>query len=220
MLLFELKKQLKQFQDLIFNLFFFIITATIFVFAVDSDFSEQKIYAAGIILTILILAILMIVEKNLKEDFKDGVLEQLYLYDRDLDKIILAKYFSFLIFVYFLLLTSPLILYSLALNFIEIKTFVFITGAMLPLISAFCFLGSIFTFKIANYKAFLIYIIVLPLLIPEIIFIMATLKNIFLSNNPTKVINYLEYMFLLNLALLPILYLLAKKSFKLALQND
>ncbi|MFZ8865096.1 MAG: heme exporter protein CcmB [Rickettsiales bacterium] len=220
MFFFELKKQIKQINDLIFNLFFFLITTTIFVFAVDYDFAQQKIYAAGITLTILLLAILIVVEKNLKEDFSDGILEQLYIFNRAAGQIILAKYFSFLIFIYILLLATPLVLVSFALNISDIKIFVIIIAAMLPLITALCFLGSIFTFKIAGQKNFLIYIIILPLLIPEIIFIMLILENNYVNYDFARVQNYLEYMLFLNLVLLPICYFLAKNSLKSALKYD
>ena len=119
-----------------------------------------------------------------------------------------------------MLLFSPLVLYSLALDIEEIKCFLIVVAAMLPLISSFCFLGSIFTFKLANHKNFLIYIIVLPLIIPEIIFIMLTLKNIFIYADFLHVRNYLEYMIYLNLILLPLNYLIAKNSLKSVLISD
>jgi len=216
MLKFELKKQFRQSQDILFNLAFFLITATIFVFAVSPNFSGQEIYAAGIILTILLLAILMVVEKNLREDYQDGVLEQLFIFDRETKRMILAKYTSFVILAAFLLLFSPLALYAYGLTLTQIKVFLLVTMLMLPLICAICFLGSVFTFKLSG-KTFLIFIIILPMLVPEVIFIMLTLNNYYQDN--VAVNNYLEYMLYFNLVLLPLCYFLAIKMLKLVIKS-
>ncbi len=208
--LFELKKALRSPAIFCEAVAFYFLSNLVFIFATNIVVATEQIYAFGICLTLFLFVALFNSEQFFKSDHKTGFLDQLLLIDPDLDSLLLSKYLAFL-----LINMLPLLVFTALLLFIydvepaAISYFSKLLALNLPLLTALIFFGASLTFRLES-KNFLIFLLILPLLIPQIIFIMLQLEN-YLAGQSS---DYFNFMIFVNLLLLPILFLLSKLSLK------
>jgi len=216
---FELLKILADLRSVINNGIFLILAALIFIFAVDSDLSNNKIYGVGIILSLVILAIIMDLDLLFRKDYISGFLEQIFFVDIPIGRFLLAKYFSFLMVTILVKMALlPFILYGFGLFNSLIIYFLVILLLSLPLICAIIFFASMLSFKLEG-RAYLVFLIALPLLVAPIIMVMAGMNEIYVNLNIASWFDYVEYLIYLQLIFLPLIYFLSNSLFYYLVRN-
>ena len=163
----ELAINLKNLSNLTHCLAFFLITASIF--AITTNINDQMI-AIAVIWICLIFAILLSSNGQFQKDFEDGTFEQLYLSGYVFELIILAKILANWLFnVLPLIIILPIIAVILKVPNNLIGDLILIASITSLLINALVSFGASLTLS-ANSTSALLTILILPLLIPTIIF--------------------------------------------------
>ncbi len=157
------------------NILFFIISCAIFFILQQNQSNQGFEPFINIIWIVLLFSILLSNSEFLREDFRDGTLEQMIIYCENLEVFIFTKIISaWIIFCLPILLIVPLLLMALglsvnySLHFVMLAAF---ASLAINFISAFC--GSL---NIAGNKAPMIAILTMPLIIP-ILLIASTAFN-------------------------------------------
>lgn len=159
----ELRQSCKTPSRFLQNILFFVISCAIFL--ILSQNSQQNSAIFSIIWISLLFSILFSNCEFLRDDFRDGTLEQMIIFCENLETYIFAKMIAaWLIYCLPILLTLPFIMPIMGVNF-DLAWIFFITAVLgsiaINFIAAFC--GSL---NIAGNKAPMIAILTMPLIIP------------------------------------------------------
>ncbi|MGH6948761.1 MAG: heme exporter protein CcmB [Kiloniellales bacterium] len=171
----DLLLALRQRAEILLAVFFFVLAASIFPFAVGPEPNLLARIAPGVIWVMALLAMLLSLERLFLADYEDGSLEQLVLAPLPIELLLLAKVLAHW-------LTSGLPLVAAAPL---IALFYGLPAELLPLLLATLALGTAFLSLMgavgatltlgARRGGVLIPLLVLPLAIPALIFGVAAL---------------------------------------------
>lgn len=151
-------------------LLFFFMVVSIFAISISSSVEILQNVGTGMIWIALVLATLMSLEHVLRQDYEDGVLEQLSLSSVPLANIMLSKALAHWVAIGVpLILISPLL--GLMLHLTPESIIVLMTTLMLatPIFSLIGLMGAALTLGVKR-GGILITILTLPLYVPIIIF--------------------------------------------------
>lgn len=171
----DLLLALRQRGEILLAVFFFLLTASIFPFAVGPEPNLLARIAPGVIWVMALLAMLLSLERLFLADYEDGSLEQLVLAPLPIEALLLAK-----VLAHWLTSGLPLVMASPLIAF-----FYGLPAEVLPLLLAALALGTAFLSLMgavgaaltlgARRGGVLIPLLVLPLAIPALIFGVAAL---------------------------------------------
>jgi heme exporter protein B len=172
----ELNLLARQKADWLNPLLFFIIVLTLFPLGVGPEPNLLRIMAPGIVWIAALLAVLLGAERLFKDDYRNGVLEQLVAARQPLLSFVLAKLLSNWFSTGLpLILLSPLVALLLT---IEQQGFVALLFTLLlgtPLLSLLSVMGAALTVS-ADKGGILLALLILPLYIPLLIFASAAVE--------------------------------------------
>lgn len=208
----ELKLLARQKADWVNPLLFFIIILTLFPLGVGAKPNLLREIAPGVIWIAALLSVLLGAERQFRQDYRDGVLEQLVAARSPLLGYSLAKIAAgWLGSGLPLILVSPLLALFLGLS-TEALTAVVLTLLLgTPLLSLLSALGAALTLS-ADKGGILLALIILPLYIPLLIFASAAVEQASFSLNYQAQLAVLAAMLCVALALVP---LAVQKALKL-----
>lgn len=201
----------------IFNqLVFFFIAITIFAISFkNSALENQSNSQISVIWFCLIFSVIIGISNFLKEDFLDGSLEQILINHPNLEIIILAKIIAnWLIYSLPLIIFLPLAALILKIDLLSIQSLIalaLIVTLLVNLISCFC---ASLTLS-CNKNESLLTILILPLIIPVVIFA----NSAFINTDPTKFFNSLFFLVLILIFLAPILIFLTSFAVKISVEQ-
>ncbi len=212
----DLKLAYSKIGQLFNSVIFFFITVSVFALSftksqIINDLSSQ----IAIIWFCLLFSIMLSVNNFLKDDYKDGTLEQILIKQNEFEFFILAKLIAnWLIYCLPLILFIPLIMLILKINF-DIWLNIIIIAIISTLIINFigCFCASLI---LANNKnESLLAILILPLIIPVIIFANSAFIDTHLNNFIDAII-FLGFIFSF---IAPILIFATSFAIKIIIRN-
>lgn len=208
----ELKLLARQKADWMNPLLFFIIVLTLFPLGVGAKPNLLREIAPGVIWIAALLSVLLGAERQFRQDYRDGVLEQLVaarapLLGYSLAKIAAAWLGSGLP----LILVSPLLALFMGLSSEALVAVVFTLLLGTPLLSLLSALGAALTLS-ADKGGILLALIILPLYIPLLIFASAAVEQASFGLNYQGQLAVLAAMLCVALALVP---LAVQKALKL-----
>ncbi|MCC5450319.1 MULTISPECIES: heme exporter protein CcmB [Gammaproteobacteria] len=199
----ELRLLARQKADWLNPVLFFIIVLTLFPLGVGPEPNMLRIMAPGIVWIAALLSVLLAAERLFKDDYRNGVIEQLVAAQQALMPFVLAKITAnWLSTGLPLLLLSPLV--ALLLNMqgaaLEAMALTLLLGT--PVLSLLSVLGAGITVS-ADKGGILLALVILPLYIPLLIFASAAIEAASIGLGFTGQIAILLAMFLFSLALVP-----------------
>ena len=182
---------------------FFIIVLSLFPLGVGPEPNLLQLMAPGIVWIAALLSVLLAAERLFKDDFRNGVIEQLVAAKEPLLSFVLAKLITnWLSTGLPLLIVSPLV--ALLLN---LDTPAFIAMALTltlgtPLLSLLSVLGAALTVS-ADKGGILLALLILPLYIPLLIFASAAVEAASMALPYHGQLGVMLAMLLFALALIP-----------------
>lgn len=201
----------RQKADWLNPMMFFLIVLTLFPLGVGAKPNLLAEIAPGIIWIAALLSVLLATERLFKDDYRQGMLEQLVAAQRPLLPYVLAKMLgSWCSTALPLLLMSPLIALLLGLN---VQTWQAVVLTLLfgtPLLNMLAALGAALTLS-ADKGGILLALLILPLYIPLLIFASAAVENASMGLSYTAQLAVLCAMLCLAAALVPLAVLKALK---------
>ncbi|MEH8021258.1 heme exporter protein CcmB [Rheinheimera metallidurans] len=172
----ELRLLARQKADWLNPLLFFVIVLCLFPLGVGPSPNLLRIMAPGIVWIAALLSVLLAAERLFKDDYRNGVIEQLVAARQPLLSFVLAKLFTnWLSTGLPLVLLSPVV--ALLLN-IDTAGFVALLFTLLlgtPLLSLLGVMGAALTVS-ADKGGILLALLILPLYIPLLIFASAAME--------------------------------------------
>ena len=166
----DLRLALRQGSDVAVLVMFFVITVSLFPFAVGPEPGVLARIAAGVIWVTALLATMLSLERLFQSDFEDGSLDLLVMSAAPLELIVLAKVAAhWLVAGLPLIVAAPVLAVALRLpvdGFLVLVAVMVIGTPTLSLIGA---VGAALTLG-ARRSGVLISLLVLPLYIPVLIF--------------------------------------------------
>lgn len=172
----ELRLLARQKADWLNPVVFFVIVLCLFPLGVGPAPNLLRIMAPGIVWIAALLSVLLAAERLFKDDYRNGVIEQLVAARQPLLSFVLAKLFSnWLSTGLPLVLLSPVV--ALLLN-IDTAGFVALLCTLLlgtPLLSLLSVMGAALTVS-ADKGGILLALLILPLYIPLLIFASAAME--------------------------------------------
>lgn len=149
---------------------FFLLCALFLPFAVGSDITLLRRVGAGFFVVAILLSSMLSLNTMFKTDYEDGTLMQMVAYDASLISLTLGRIFSF-----WLTLLIPLILatpFAMVLLNLSFDKFLMVTFLLFLITLPTSFIGSIGASIIlsANNSSILLPVIIVPLLLPVLIF--------------------------------------------------
>ena len=166
----DLRLALRQGSDVAVLVMFFVITVSLFPFAVGPEPGVLARIAAGVIWVTALLATMLSLERLFQSDFEDGSLDLLVMSAAPLELIVLAKVAAhWLVAGLPLIIAAPVLAVALRLpvdGFLVLVAVMVIGTPTLSLIGA---VGAALTLG-ARRSGVLISLLVLPLYIPVLIF--------------------------------------------------
>ena len=170
LLLRDLRLALRQGSDVAVLVMFFVITVSLFPFAVGPEPGILARIAAGVICVTALLATMLSLDRLFQSDFEDGSLDLLVTSPPPLELIVLAKVLAhWLVAGLPLIVAAPILAFALRLpadGFLVLFAVMAIGTPTLSLIGA---VGAALTLG-ARRSGVLISLLVLPLYIPVLIF--------------------------------------------------
>ena len=166
----ELIINFKSADNLILNIFFFVLSIFIFLlsFGYDNDFSKSSGHA--IVWSVILFTIILSTEQFFLEDFWDGGIKELQILGFSSNIIISAKLLvMWILLIIPILLTTPILSLLLGLNFIEIKVLLISIALGTPSLLLVSIIGIIITMQ-SKANKLLIVILIFPFYIPILIF--------------------------------------------------
>ncbi len=161
----DIRLSFKGASSIITLIMFFVLAASLFVFAV-TDLNILPKIANAIIWVCSILSSMLAINSLYKEDFLDGTLEQLLIKGVRLESIVIAKIIShWIVTAVPLLLTSPILMVMLEAK-ISMFPSLLLGTILLSILSSVCACLTLETSKGYSIAELLI----LPLYIPVVIF--------------------------------------------------
>jgi heme exporter protein B len=172
----ELSLLARQKADWLNPLLFFIIVLSLFPLGVGPEPNLLRIMAPGIVWIAALLAVLLGAERLFKDDYRNGVLEQLVAAQQPLFSFVLAKLLSNWCSTGLpLILLSPLVALLLAMDLQGFVALLFTLLLGTPLLSLLSVMGAALTVS-ADKGGILLALLILPLYIPLLIFASAAVE--------------------------------------------
>lgn len=200
----ELALLARQKADWLNPLLFFIIVLTLFPLGVGPEPNQLRIMAPGIVWIAALLSVLLASERLFRDDFRNGVIEQLVANRQALMPFVLAKIFTnWLSTGVPLVLLSPVVAMLLG---VESAAFIAMMLTLLlgtPLLSLLSVLGAALTMA-ADKGGILLALLILPLYIPLLIFASAAIEAASMGLPYSGQLAILVAMLLLSFALVPL----------------
>ena len=199
----ELTLSLRQVNESAVAVFFFLLAALLFPFGVGPETSVLARIAAGVIWVIALLAIMLSLERLFQMDYEDGSLELLAIAPVPMEVIVFAKCIAHWLTTGFpLLLAAPILALLLQLPSSAISTMVFAMLLGTPVLS---FLGAIGAALILGSQrgGVLLSLLLLPLLVPVLIFGVAAVDAAATGSDPTSRLTVLGGFLVLAVAFSP-----------------
>lgn len=173
----DIKLLARQKSDWLNPLMFFLIVLTLFPLGVGAKPNLLREIAPGIIWIAALLSVLLGAERLFKQDYRDGILEQLVSARAPLPSYVLAKMAaSWCTSGLPLLLISPLFALLLGLGEPAFWAVVATLALGTPLLTLLSALGAALTLS-ADKGGILLALVILPLYIPLLIFASATVEQ-------------------------------------------
>ena len=199
----ELTLSLRQANESAAAVFFFLLAALLFPFGVGPEASVLARIAAGVIWVMALLAAMLSLERLFQVDYEDGSLELLAVAPVPMEVIVLAKCVAHWLTTGFpLLVASPILALLLQLPSSAIGAMVLAMLLGTPVLS---FLGAIGAALILGSQrgGILLSLLLLPLLVPVLIFGVAAIDAAAMGLDPTPRLTVLGGFLVLALALSP-----------------
>lgn len=200
----ELRLLARQKADWLNPVVFFIIVLSLFPLGVGPEPNLLTLMAPGVVWIAALLSVLLAAERLFKDDYRNGVIEQLVAARQPLLSFVLAKLISnWLSTGLPLVLLSPLV--ALLLN-VDSAAFVALALTLLlgtPLLSLLSVLGAALTVS-ADKGGILLALLILPLYIPLLIFASAAVEAASMAMPYQGQLAIMLAMLLFALALVPI----------------
>ncbi len=207
----ELKLLARQKADWINPLLFFVIVLTLFPLGIGAKPNLLREIAPGIIWIAALLSVLLGAERQFRQDYRDGVLEQLVAARAPLLGYSLAKITAgWLGSGLPLILVSPLLALFLGLSSDALLAVVLTLLLGTPLLSLLSALGAALTLS-ADKGGILLALVILPLYIPLLIFASAAVEQASFGLGYQAQLAVLAALLCLALALVPVAVLKALK---------
>jgi heme exporter protein B len=201
----------RQKADWLNPLMFFLIVLTLFPLGIGAKPNLLAEIAPGIIWIAALLSVLLGAERLFKDDFRQGVLEQLVAAEQPMLAYVLAKIISSWCSTALpLLFLSPLIALLLGLDPQAWLAVLFTLMLGTPLLNLLAALGAALTLS-ADKGGILLALLILPLYIPLLIFASAAVEQASLGLDYSAQLAVLSAMLCLALALVPLAVLKALK---------
>lgn len=201
----------RQKADWLNPLMFFLIVLTLFPLGIGAKPNLLAEIAPGIIWIAALLSVLLGAERLFKDDFRQGVLEQLVAAQTPMLAYVLAKIVSSWCSTALpLLVMSPLIALLLGLDPAAWLAILFTLLLGTPLLNLLAALGAALTLS-ADKGGILLALLILPLYIPLLIFASAAVDQASLGLDYSAQLAVLGAMLCLALALVPLAVLKALK---------
>ncbi len=179
----DLKLALRQKVDVVNPLFFYVLVIILFPIGIGPEPDLLQRVAPGVIWIAALLSTLLGVEKLFKEDYDDGVLEQLILSPVPLPVVVMAKMTAHWCTSGLpIILISPLLAAFLNVNASGLLAVILTLLVATPLLSIIAAIGAALTVGLQK-GGVLISLLVLPLNIPILIFATSAVDNA-MSNSP------------------------------------
>jgi len=200
----DLRLALRQRGDAVMVVLFFVLTATLFPFAIGPEANLLARLAAGVIWVTALLAVLLSLERLFLADFDDGSLELLALAPTPLSLTVLAK-----VLAHWLTTGVPLIaaapLIALLYNMDETALPALMLAMFLgtPSLSLTGAIGAALTLG-ARRGGVLVPLLVLPLYIPVLIFGVAAIDAALAGLSARPYLLFLGAIFLVTLVVAPL----------------
>ncbi|MGI5310084.1 heme exporter protein CcmB [Rheinheimera sp. WS51] len=182
---------------------FFIIVLTLFPLGVGPEPNLLRQMAPGIVWIAALLSVLLAAERLFKDDYRNGVVEQLVAARQPIMSFVLAKSFTnWLSTGLPLVLLSPLVALLLGLNGASLTAMFFTLALGTPLLSLLSVLGAALTLS-AEKGGILLALLILPLYIPLLIFASAAMEAASMGLSYQGQLAIILAMLLFSLALVP-----------------
>lgn len=199
----ELRLLARQKSDWLNPVLFFIIVLTLFPLGVGPEPNMLRIMAPGIVWIAALLSVLLAAERLFKDDFRNGVVEQLVAAKHALMPFVLAKIFSnWLSTGLPLLLLSPVVALLFNMQQPALYAMAFTLALGTPVLSLLSVLGAAITVS-ADKGGILLALLILPLYIPLLIFASAAIEAASMGLAYTGQLAVLVAIMLFSLALVP-----------------
>lgn len=184
-------------------LIFFVIVLTLFPLGVGPEPNMLRIMAPGIVWIAALLSVLLAAERLFKDDYRNGVIEQLVAARQPLFSFVLAKLITnWLSTGLPLILMSPLVALLLNISFDSFIAMVLTLLLGTPLLSILSVLGAALTVS-ADKGGILLALLILPLYIPLLIFASAAMEAASMAMPYTGQLAMMLAMLFFALALVP-----------------
>jgi len=201
----------RQKADWLNPLMFFLIVLTLFPLGIGAKPNLLAEIAPGIIWIAALLSVLLGAERLFKDDYRQGVLEQLVAAEQPMLAYVLAKIVSSWCSTALpLLLMSPLIALLLGLDTSAWLAVLLTLLLGTPLLNLLAALGAALTLS-ADKGGILLALLILPLYIPLLIFASAAVDQASLGLDYSAQLAVLSAMLFLAMALVPLAVLKALK---------
>ena len=157
-------------------LFFFVIAVTLFPLGIGPDPSVLQQFSGGIIWICALLSAMLSLDGVFQSDFDDGSLDQMILTSYPLELLVLSKCFVHWLTTGFpILLISPVLATMLNMNLDSYSTLLITMLLGTPTISLMGGVGAALVLG-SRLSGVLISLIILPLIIPILIFSVAAIN--------------------------------------------
>lgn len=166
----DMKVALRQRQDLLNPLLFFVMVVTLFPLGVSPEVSFLQEAGAGILWVAALLSVLLSLDHLFRHDFDDGTLEQLVLQPQPLFLLVLAKTLAHWVVTGLpLVLLTPVlgVMVHLNGNSIAVLCLTLLIGT--PVLSLIGAIGAALTLGLRS-AGVLLSLLIIPLYIPVLIF--------------------------------------------------
>jgi heme exporter protein B len=199
----ELRLLARQKADWLNPILFFIIVLSLFPLGVGPEPNMLRIIAPGVIWIAALLSVLLAAERLFKDDYRNGVIEQLVAGRQSLLAFVLAKTVAnWLSTGLPLILLSPVVALLLGLQQPALVAMALTLLLGTPLLSLLSVLGSALTMA-ADKGGILLALLILPLYIPLLIFASSAIEAASMGLSYHGQLAILLAMLLLALALVP-----------------
>lgn len=199
----EMRLLARQKSDWLNPVLFFIIVLTLFPLGVGPEPNMLRVMAPGIVWIAALLSVLLAAERLFKDDYRNGVVEQLVAARHALLPFVLAKITAnWLSTGLPLVLLSPLValLFNMEMPALHAMALTLLLGT--PVLSLLSVLGAAITVS-ADKGGILLALLILPLYIPLLIFASAAIEAAGMGLDYSGQLAILLAIVLFSLALVP-----------------
>ncbi|HSG50769.1 MAG TPA: heme exporter protein CcmB [Rheinheimera sp.] len=207
----ELRLLARQKADWLNPLLFFVIVLSLFPLGVGPEPNLLRLMAPGIVWIAALLSVLLAAERLFKDDYRNGVVEQLVAVRQPLLSYVLAKILAnWLSTGLPLVLLSPVVALLLNVNQASFVAMILTLLLGTPLLSLLSVMGAALTVS-ADKGGILLALLILPLYIPLLIFASAAVEAASMAMPYHGQLAIMLAMLLFALALIPMAVISALK---------